>query len=156
MTPRLTWPGTVAYALVTVTLVVQTVRMIRLDGVWGGDATWAAGCLLVIVLLSGAIFAAATVTRIPLFADDGPLLSRFGWYAILGLTVLALAVVMLSSLEAFGLWPTSPAMFVPYWIRRLEDSYREGVEEARRAAATARADDEPPPAAPAAHDKPLI
>lgn len=67
-------------------------------------------------------------------AGDPHLLSRFGIWVVIGLTVVGVLVVAVSDLDAFGLWPNLPAVFTPFWVRRLEMSYFEGVEGTRRAA----------------------
>jgi uncharacterized membrane protein YccC len=53
-----------------------------------------------------------------------------GWAVLVALTALSFVISMLSSQEAG--WVIGPAVFVPFWVRRLEESYREGVDEARR------------------------
>ncbi|GAB2570473.1 hypothetical protein [Kribbella endophytica] len=141
MPNRLTRPGALAYAFIAVTLGAQAVHLLRLDGVWGTDQTWVAVTLLAISLVSGVLFAASALTRTPLVesaapdAGDAHLLSRFGAWAVIGLTVVGVLVVTVGDLDAFGLWPNLPAVFTPFWVRRLETSYFEGVEETRRAAA---------------------
>ncbi|MGC4942501.1 hypothetical protein [Kribbella sp. DT2] len=141
MPTRLTRPGTLAYALITLLLAYQVVYMVRFDGIWGTGKTWAAACLLLVVLISAVLFGVATISRTPLFGDGDHLLTRFGALVLVGLTVLALAVVMFGGFEDFGLWPSSPAVFVPFGVNRLERAYFEGVDETRRAAAAARAED---------------
>jgi hypothetical protein len=144
MPNRLTRPGTLAYALIAVCLAAQVVQIVRLEGVWGTGQTWVAVVLAGIGLASFALFASSAVTRIPLIESSTPgpgddhLLSRGAW-VVIGLTVLGVVVVAVSSLDSFGLWPNLPAAFTPFWVRRLETAYFEGVEETRRAAA-ARAD----------------
>ncbi|GAB3824027.1 hypothetical protein [Kribbella italica] len=147
MPNRLTRPGTLAYAFIAVTLGVQAIHVVRLDGVWGTGQTWVAVTLLAIGLASCALFTASALTRIPLVESaapepgDGRLLSQFGVWVVIGLTAVGVLVVAVSELDAFGLWPNLPAVFTPFWVRRLETSYFEGVEETRRAAAAARAED---------------
>jgi hypothetical protein len=140
MPDRLTRPGVLGYAAVTLLLAYQVFRLIRFDGVWGEDQTWAAAILLAVVLATAVLFGVAAISRTPLFGGEHGLLSRFGWPAVLGLTVLALIVVMISGFDDFGLWPSSPAVFVPPGIWNLERACFEGVEETRRAAAAARAE----------------
>lgn len=147
MPTRLTRPGAIAYAFIVVTLGAQAIHLLRLDGVWGADQTWVAVTLLAISLVSGVLFAASALTRIPLVesvapeAGDGHLLSRFGVWVVIGLTVVGVLVAAVGDLDTFGLWPNLPAVFTPFWVRRLETSYFDGVEETRRAAAAARAED---------------
>jgi hypothetical protein len=146
MPNRLTRPGALAYAFIAVTLGAQAIHLVRLDGVWGTGQTWVAATLLAIGLVSLLLFAASAVTRIPLVESlapepgDAHLLSRFGVWVVIGLTVVGVLVVTAGDLDAFGLWPNLPAVFTPFWVRRLETSYFEGVEETRRAAVAARAE----------------
>ncbi len=141
MPTRLTRPGTLAYALVTLLVGAKAVWMIGVDGVWGANHLWAAALLELVAVATCALFAAATVTRQPLYGDGDHLLTQYGWIVLASLTALALLVVAVSGLENFGVWPTSPAIFVPFGVHRLERAYFEGVEETRRAAAAARAED---------------
>jgi hypothetical protein len=135
----LTRPGTLAYGLVTLLVGAKAVWMIGVDGVWDGGHLWGAVVLEIVAVATCALFAAATVTRLPLYGDGDHPLPRYGWIVLMSLTALALLVVAVSGLENFGVWPTSPAVLVPFGVNRLERAYFEGVEETRRAAAAARA-----------------
>ncbi|ADB30458.1 hypothetical protein Kfla_1356 [Kribbella flavida DSM 17836] len=144
MPNRLTRPGMLAYAVVAVLVTAQVIRLLRLDGVWGTGQTWAAATLTGIGLATAGLFATSAITRIPLIESDPPPsgdgrpLSRCGAWVVVGLTAVGVVVSAASSLDAFGLWPNLPAVFAPFWVRRLEAAYWEGVEETRRAAAAAR------------------
>ncbi|GAA1529371.1 hypothetical protein [Kribbella lupini] len=141
MPNRLTRAGTLVYALVTVFVGGKAVWMIGVDVVWDGNRLWAAVLLELVAVATCALFAAATVSRRPLYGDGDHLLTQYGWIVLLSLTALALLVVAVSGLENFGVWPISPAVLVPFGVNRLERAYFEGVEETRRAAAAARAEE---------------
>jgi membrane associated rhomboid family serine protease len=147
MPDRLTRAGTLAYAVVTLLIAAEVVQVVRLDDAWGGGRTWAAAVLVGISLAMSGLFAAATITRVPLIESGDPqpaddrLLSRYGAWVVIGLTVLGVVVAAAGSLDAFDVWPNLPAVFAPFWVRRLEAAYFEGVEETRRAAAAARVEE---------------
>ncbi|MEV6282500.1 hypothetical protein [Kribbella sp. NPDC051770] len=135
MPNRLTRPGVLAYAVVGLLVGSNAVWMPTVDGVWSGDRAWAAVILEVIVVAAAGLFLVAAVARTPLFGDGPHLLTKYGWFVLLGLAVIALAVVWVSGVEDFGLWPTFPAALVPVGVSGLESAYFKGQEE-RRAART--------------------
>ncbi|TWD81944.1 hypothetical protein FB561_3068 [Kribbella amoyensis] len=138
MAPRLSWPGLVAYLGIAGVMAVQGVRIVRYDEVWVGGNRWAAGALLVIVALTALLFVVGAMTRTPLVGDDTRVLGRRGGLAVIALTLLGLAIVVVSGLDAFKVWPSWMAIFVPYGVRKYEDAYREGVEEGRLVAEALR------------------
>jgi hypothetical protein len=131
---RLTWPGALIYLGVAVVMAIQVVRMIRNDGYWTSGPTWAAACLVASIALTGLYFGVAAVARRPLVGGDGPWLLRYGWLVVIGLALLSFLASMALPDQAYKVFPNGPALFVPLWIRQLEESYREGVKEARQEA----------------------
>jgi cbb3-type cytochrome oxidase subunit 1 len=130
---RLTWGGVLVYAGIAVVLLVQTVRLILMDRLWADGIAFAPVCLVAVVAATALLFLVAVVTRQPLIEGDGPWFITMGWAVVIVLTVLGLVISTMSSLDQdAGLWVTGPAVFVPFWVRKLEESYREGVEEGRR------------------------
>jgi hypothetical protein len=130
---RLTWGGVLVYAGIAVVLVVQTVRLILMDRLWGDGIAFAPVCLVAVVAATALLFLVAVVIRQPLIEGDGPWFITMGWAVVIALTVVGLAITTMASLDQYaGLWVTGAAVFVPFWVRKLEESYLEGVEEGRR------------------------
>ena len=88
---------------------------------------------MAVVAATALLFLFALVVRQPLIEGDGPWFITMGWAVVIALTVVSVVISMLSSPASDeAIWVTGPAVFVPFWVRKLEESYREGVEEARR------------------------
>jgi hypothetical protein len=128
---KLTIAGTVAYALMAGVLGVQAVMVVRRNGQFADLSGWGVACLLTIVVLSAALVAAGAVTRRGLIAWNGPWIFRNGWMVLVGLTVTNLLVSLLP-LSAGVAWVAGPAVFLPHFVQRLEDSYYDGVAEAEQ------------------------
>ncbi|ONI78421.1 hypothetical protein BWI15_00655 [Kribbella sp. ALI-6-A] len=148
MPDRLTRPGALAYAVVALLLAYEIVWLSRLDGFWDAGPFWP-GIVVGIVAVLVVLIAVAAITRTPVVGDGDRLLTRIGGPIVIGLTVVATLVVAIEGLDDFVMWPTAPAVFAPFGIRRLEQAYFEGVDEARRERAAARADAARAEAAPA-------
>jgi hypothetical protein len=131
---RLTWGGVLVYAGTALTLVVQAVRLVMMDGIWGDGIAFAPAGLVAVAAASALLFGVGAVIRRPLIADDGPWISTMGWAVLIALGAVCFVLSMLSTSPASegAIWVTVPAVFVPFWVRKLEESYREGVEEGRR------------------------
>jgi hypothetical protein len=140
MPDRLTRPGALAYAAVALLLAYEIVWLCRLDGFLAARAFWP-GVVVGIVAVLVVLFAVAAGTRTPVVGDGDRLLTRIGGPILIGLTVVATLVVAIEGLDEFVMWPTAPAVFAPFGIRRLERAYFEGVDEARREAEDARAEE---------------
>lgn len=124
--------GAVTYGLVAIALFAGLVPMLRHYGpytdVQGGPLIATA----IVVAASGALFAIGAATRRGLISDDGPWICRNGWIVLAALTgVVPLAISLLGGQDT-PLWPTGPALFLPHFIRRLQESYYDGVAEAER------------------------
>ncbi len=130
---RLTVGGVFVYAGTSLLLVVQAVRLVLMDEPWAEGVSVAPVSLVVMTAAAALLFGAGAVTRWPLIADDGPWISTMGWAVLIALTAIAFAIsALLPPAAGDASWVALPAVFVPFWVRRLEESYREGVDEARR------------------------
>jgi hypothetical protein len=130
---RLTWGGVLVYAGTALLLVVQTVRLVLMDRLWAGGIAFTSVCLVAVVAATALLFLFALVVRQPLIEGDGPWFITMGWAVVIALTVVSFVISMLSSPASDeAIWVTGSAVFVPFWVRKLEESYRDGVEEARR------------------------
>ncbi|TDU88630.1 hypothetical protein EV138_2176 [Kribbella voronezhensis] len=130
---RLTVGGVLVYAGMALLLVVQTVRLVTMDRLWVDGVSVAPAGLVVVAAAAALLFLTAVVTRQPLVEGDGPWFITMGWLLLIALTALSFVISLSSSLTSEeAVWVTGPAVFVPFWVRKLEESYREGVEEAQR------------------------
>jgi hypothetical protein len=128
---KLTIAGLIAYALVVIVLGVQAVLIVTRSGKFDDIPGWALASLLTIVVLSAVLVGAGAVTRRGLIADEGPWIFRHGLILLVGLTVANLLVSLLP-LDADIAWVAGPAVFLPHFVRRLEESYYAGVAERLR------------------------
>ncbi|MGW6282511.1 hypothetical protein [Kribbella sp. NPDC055071] len=144
MLRKLTIAGTAAYALVVGVLGVQGVMIVRRNGQFADVSGWGVGCLLAIVVLSAALIAAGAVTRRGLVARGGPWIFRNGWRVLVGLTAANLLVSLLPS-GAGVAWVAGPAVFLPHFVRKLEDAYYDGVAEAEQQLMAAKPGGAPAP-----------
>lgn len=142
MPRKLTKAGTAAYALVVLVLGVQAVLIVRQSGQFADTSGWGRVSLLTIVVLSAALVAAGAVTRRGLIADEGQWIFRNGWLVLVGLTVANLLVSLLP-LDADIAWVAGPAVFVPHFVRKLEEAYYAGVAEAEQGLREAEPDGAP-------------
>jgi len=95
-------------------------------------AMMAAIALVVVTAAAALLYLIAVVVRQPLVEGDGPWFITMGWVILILLTALSFVISMVwSPASDEAIWVTGPAVFVPFWVRRLEESYREGVDEAR-------------------------
>ncbi len=120
--------GAAVYAFIGVAGVVQLVRAVRHDDPWQESHGWTYGGTLVVLALTAGLLLVGAVTRWGLISDEGPWVCRNGWILLIGLTVVAL---VLSFLEDGGqAWPVGPAVFVPHFVRKLQENYYAGQQEA--------------------------
>ncbi|MEU0093629.1 hypothetical protein [Kribbella sp. NPDC006257] len=129
---KLTVGGVFVYAGTSVLLVVQTVRLVLLKELWAGGVSLAPVTLVVVTAVAALLYLIAVLIRQPLVEGDGPWFITMGWAVLIALTALSFVIAMVSSPASDeALWVTGPAVFVPFWVRKLEESYREGVDEGR-------------------------
>ncbi|WP_112246433.1 hypothetical protein [Kribbella monticola] len=130
---RLTVGGVLVYAGMALLLVIQTARLVTMDQLWTDGVSVASVGLVAVSAAAALLFLTAVVTRQPLIEGDGPWFITMGWALLIALTALSFVISLSSSLASDeAVWVTIPAVFVPFWVRKLEESYREGVDEARR------------------------
>ena len=121
--------GAAIYGLAATATTVSVVLMLARHGVWADVHGWVFGALVAVVALSAVFLAVGAVTRRGLIADDGPWICRYGWAVLVGVTALGFGLTFLTDADVPWL-PTSPAVFIPHWIRRLQEKYWEGRVEA--------------------------
>ena len=121
--------GAAVYGLAAIATTVSVVLMLVRQGVWADVHGGVFGALVAVVALSAVLLAVGAVTRRGLIADDGPWICRHGWTVLVGLTALGFVLTLLTDADVHWL-QTSPAVFIPHWIRRLQEKYREHRVEA--------------------------
>ena len=130
--------GAVVYGLVAIGLFVEIVPILRHYGPYAAVHGGPLAATVVVVAASGLLFAVGAVTRRGLIADDGPWICRNGWVVLIALTAVACIVTFVSDQDVPA-WPTGPAVFLPHFIRRLQESYHDGVAEGEREIEAVRA-----------------
>ncbi|MGY4765368.1 hypothetical protein ACXC9Q_00465 [Kribbella sp. CWNU-51] len=123
--------GAVVYGLVAVGLAVGVVLTLRHYGAYVEVHGAPLAATVVVLAATALLLAVGAVTRRGLVADDGPWICRHGWIVLFGLTAAGWVVAFLGNQDV-PMWPTGPAAFLPHFIRRLQESYYDGVAEAER------------------------
>jgi hypothetical protein len=136
--------GAVVYALLAIGLVASAVLVLRHVGPYAGVQGWPLAATARVDALSGLLFAVGAVTRRGLIADDGPWICQNGWLLLAALTAVGSIVAFLSP-QDIPMWPIGPAVFVPHFVRRMQESYYDGIAEAEREIRAAGPDEELPP-----------
>jgi hypothetical protein len=121
--------GAAIYGLAAIGTTVTVVFMLVRHGAWADVHGWVFGGLVAVVAASAVLLAIGAVTRRGLIADDGPWICRHGWAVLIGLTVVCFGLTLLTDAD-IPFIQTSPAIFIPHWIRRLQEKYWEGRVEA--------------------------
>jgi hypothetical protein len=135
--------GAAFYALIAVGLAASAVGVFRGWGAYSEVHGWPIPAIAAVDGLSALLFAIGALTRRGLVADDGPWICRNGWMVMVGLTAAAALVVFVSD-QGMSPFPTGPAVFWPHFVRKLQENYYAGVEEAEVEIRAAR-DGVPPP-----------
>jgi hypothetical protein len=130
--------GAAFYALVAIGLAASAVGVVQGWGTYDGVHGWSVTAIAVVDGLSALLFVIGAVTRRGLIADDGPWICRNGWMVLVGLTAAAALVVFLSD-QDMSPWPTGPAVFLPHFVRKLQENYYAGVADAEREIEAVRA-----------------
>jgi hypothetical protein len=91
------------------------------------------------------LLAIGAVTRRGLFvdSDDGPWICRNGWLLLAGLTAAGMIMALLSD-QDISPFPIGPVVLLPHFVRKLQENYYAGIEEADVEIRAAR-DEVPPP-----------
>jgi len=129
--------GAVVYGLAAIASAAAVVQMLARRSGWADVHGWVFGGLVAVVAASAVLLAVGAATRRGLIASEGPWICRNGWAVLVGLTVVGFVLTLRTNAELPWL-PTIPAIFVPHWIRRLQESYWEGRVEAEVQAVRAR------------------
>jgi hypothetical protein len=135
--------GALVYALVAIGLAVSAVAVLRHWGTYAEVQGWPIAATAVIDALSGLLLAVGAATRRGLVSDDGPWVCRNGWLLLGALTVAGAVVASLSDQDV-PFWPMGPVVFLPHFIRRLQESYYDGVAEAEVEIRAVRGEESPP------------
>lgn len=130
--------GAAVYAFVAIGLATSAVAVLLRWGAYAGVHGWPQWATAAVDTLSALLFAVGAVTRRGLIADDGPWISRNGWFVLVGLTAAGAVVAFLSN-QDISPWPTGPAVFLPHFVRRMQERYYDGVAEAEREIEAVRA-----------------
>jgi hypothetical protein len=123
--------GALVYALVAAGTIVQVVLMLLRHGVWADVHGWVYVGLVAVVALSAALLVVGMVSRRGLIASDGPWICQNGWLVLIGLAAAGFGLTLLTD-AAVDWLPTAPAVFVPHWVRRLQENYHAGRAEGER------------------------
>lgn len=138
--------GAVVYALVAAASLVSAGSVFHGAGAYADADHWYRTVVAIVLALTGALFAVGAVTRRGLISDDGPRICRDGWIVVIALACCAFVVTFLD--DQGGSVPPFPnlaAAFVPHWVRRLQESYYEGRDEAERELKSVEPDGVRPP-----------
>src|SRR2546423_1599699 len=125
--------GAAAYALAAALSFLAAVGVYRGYGSYADAERWYLNAISVVFLLTGVMFGVGAVTRRGLLSDDGPRICRQGWIVVVALAGMGFVVAFIGDPDWGSPFPTLPSVFVPPWIKRLQEKYYEGVEEAERA-----------------------
>jgi hypothetical protein len=123
--------GAAVYALIAIGLGIFVVLVLRHVGPYAEVHGWPIGATVVVDGLASLLFAVGAVTRRGLNADDGPRICQNGWLLLVALTAAGCMIAFVGG-EDVPLWPMGPAVFLPRFIRRMQESYYDGVAEAER------------------------
>jgi hypothetical protein len=124
--------GAAFYGLIAVGMSVSAVLAGQGRGEYAGGEPWVLKAMAVLFGLTAVVFGAGAATRRGLAADEGPWICRNGWILVLGLIAAMFVVSLMSDLDGIGPFPSPVAVFVPHWIKRLQEKYYEGRAEAER------------------------
>jgi hypothetical protein len=123
--------GAAFYALVAAGWLVSAgVLIVRPFGAYADAERWFQLATAVVFALNGLLFATGAVTRRGLVADGGPWICRNGGILVAGLVVVMFVLSLLTDADGVSPFPTATAVFIPHWVKRLQEKYYEGVAEA--------------------------
>lgn len=138
--------GAAFYGLIAVGWIVSAVVTFRGYGSYASADQWYLIAMGIVFLLTGVIFGIGAVTRRGLMSDDGPRICRQGWIVVLALVCAAFVVYLLG--DDWGTpFPNAVAVFIPPMVKRLQEKYYEGRDEAERELTPEVPDEVRPPTA---------
>ncbi|MFC9693675.1 hypothetical protein ACFTSF_34305 [Kribbella sp. NPDC056951] len=121
--------GAVFYALIAVVGVLEVVMITTQQSRWAGLHGWVLAATATADGLIAALFAIGAATRWGLIADDGPWICQHGWVVVIGLVAVKFVLFIVQDSEAMP-FPSAALVFVPHFIRRLQENYYQGRQEA--------------------------
>jgi hypothetical protein len=124
--------GAAFYGLIAVGWFVSAVVTFRGYGSYASADQWYRIAIGTVFLLTGVIFGIGAVTRRGLMSDDGPRICRKGWIVVIALVCAAFVVALLGEDDWGVPFPNGVAVFIPPWVKRLQQKYYEGRDEAER------------------------
>ncbi|GAA3125548.1 hypothetical protein JOF29_006333 [Kribbella aluminosa] len=136
--------GAALYALLALVELVSAVLVYAAHGDYAQGEPWFLVVVASMLALIGVLLGVGAVTRRGLVADDGPWICRKGWIVVIGLTAATFAALMLSDTGTIRTFPNPAIVFLPNFVKRLQEKYYEGVEEAEREINAAEPDGERP------------
>ncbi|RZT28300.1 hypothetical protein EV649_2077 [Kribbella sp. VKM Ac-2569] len=122
--------GAAFYAVMAVLAVVSAVLVFRGYGTYADADQWYLIARGTVFLLIGVMFGIGAVTRRGLLSDDGPRICRSGWIVVIALVCAEFVVYALG--DDWGNFPSIVSIFIPPFVKRLQEKYYEGREEAER------------------------
>jgi hypothetical protein len=123
--------GAAFYALIAVGWFVCAVVTLRGYGSYAAADQWYRIAMATVFLLTGVMFGIGAITRRGLMSDDGPRICRNGGLVVLALVCAAFVVYALG--DDWGVpFPNAVSVFIPPLVKRLQEKYYEGREEAER------------------------
>ncbi|TCC39812.1 hypothetical protein [Kribbella sindirgiensis] len=137
--------GAAFYGLIAVGAVVAAVLILRGDSRYTGADRWYLIVRAVLFLLIGVMFAVGAVTRRGLMSDEGPRICRRGWVVLLALVGAEFVVYAVGG--EWGTFPSIATVLFPPWIKRAQEKYYEGRDEAERELSPEAPDEVRPPTA---------
>ncbi|TCC03767.1 hypothetical protein [Kribbella soli] len=123
--------GAAFYAVMAAGAVVSAVLVFRGYGSYSGADQWYLIARGTVFLLIGVMFGIGAVTRRGLRSDEGPRICRSGWIVVIALVCAELVVYALGD-DGWGNFPSIVSIFIPPFVKRLQEKYYEGREEAER------------------------
>ena len=137
--------GAAFYAVMAVGAAVSGVLVFRGYGSYSGADQWYLIARGTLFLLIGIMFGIGAVTRRGLISDAGPRICRSGWIVVIALVCAEFVVYALG--DDWGNFPSVVSAFIPPLVKRLQEKYYEGRDEAERELNPAAPDGVRPPTA---------
>ncbi|HWD81386.1 MAG TPA: hypothetical protein VG497_20970 [Kribbella sp.] len=138
--------GAAIYGLIAVLGIASAVATFRGYGRYAGADQWYLIARGTVFLLIGVMFGIGAVTRRGLMSDDGPRICRSGWIVVIALLGAEFVVYALGD-DSWGTFPSIVTALIPPWIKRLQEKYYEGRQEAERELSPEEPDEVRPPTA---------
>ncbi|TCC35523.1 hypothetical protein [Kribbella speibonae] len=137
--------GAAFYGLIAVGAVVAAVLILRGDSRYAGADRWYLIARATLLLLIGVMFAVGAVTRRGLMSDEGPRICRQGWVVLVVLVCAEFVVYAVGG--EWGTFPSIVTVLIPPMVKRLQEKYYEGRDEAERELTPEVPDEVRPPTA---------